>query len=291
MAVCEACGTDNRDKAKFCIGCARSLASSSETQVPAAVHPTGPVQVCVTCQTANPLASTVCKSCRTSLVPDLAPPGAVVNAPRSGGSATRTVVLAGLVLLLGAGAWLGLGASGGGGWLAGPGADVTSSSNAAAVNSPPNVLPSLTSTVAISQATVTATVPASTTEREQRAREERRLAALEKKRQQAAAKERAAAEERERLALAEERQRAERDAQQQAAQQAAARAQLAKASAPPPAPKPVVASVEQTCASSGNFFSREVCRFQACRDAAFASDPVCVRHREMEAANRRAVAN
>lgn len=64
---------------------------------------------------------------------------------------------------------------------------------------------------------------------------------------------------------------------------------------PPPvaeAPsKPVAAprprSVDETCADRSNFFSRDICRIQACGNPALAGDPVCVRFREMEAANRR----
>lgn len=51
--------------------------------------------------------------------------------------------------------------------------------------------------------------------------------------------------------------------------------------APPPA-----ATVEQICAGSGNFLARDVCRVRACRSPAMAGDPICVRYREMEDANR-----
>lgn len=54
--------------------------------------------------------------------------------------------------------------------------------------------------------------------------------------------------------------------------------------APPQAPPP---SVEQVCAGSGNFLARDVCRLKACRQPAAVNDPVCVRYRDMEAANRR----
>ncbi len=86
-----------------------------------------------------------------------------------------------------------------------------------------------------------------------------------------------------------EQQRAEEAARLKAAAEAAQRAVVAKAAQP--APAPVVKTVEQTCASSGNFFSREACRLRSCGDASFANDPVCVRFREMEASNRRAVMN
>lgn len=57
--------------------------------------------------------------------------------------------------------------------------------------------------------------------------------------------------------------------------------------APVPAPAPVPAqTVDQICADSSNFLSRDLCRVRACRNPAVAGDPVCVRFREMEAANR-----
>ncbi len=59
------------------------------------------------------------------------------------------------------------------------------------------------------------------------------------------------------------------------------------AAAPTPVPVPAPAqTVDQTCADSSNFLTRDLCRVRACRSAAMASDPVCVRFREMETANR-----
>ena len=284
MALCDACGMDNREKAKFCRGCARALVAPAEAPA-APAPPPGPVQVCATCQTANPLAATVCKSCRTSLVPDWVAPPAPVSTQGSSGGATKAVALIGLVLLVGVGGWWGLRDAGSS--VAAP----TEASSAVAHQAAS--LPSLTPTVSVTQATATTATQPSLSEREneQRARDERRRVAAEKKRQQAE-REQVAAAERERLAQAQAQQLAERAAQQKAAQEAAARAQLALARAAPAAPPPpAVKTVEQTCASSSNFLAREVCRFQACRDASFAGDPVCVRHREIEAANRRAAAN
>lgn len=53
-----------------------------------------------------------------------------------------------------------------------------------------------------------------------------------------------------------------------------------------PAPSPAQ-TVDQSCADSSNFLSRDFCRVRACRNPAMAGDPVCVRFREMEAASRR----
>lgn len=59
--------------------------------------------------------------------------------------------------------------------------------------------------------------------------------------------------------------------------------------APVVAPKP--RGVDETCADRGNFFSRDLCRIQACGNPALAGDPVCVRFRDMEAANRSRTSN
>ena len=59
------------------------------------------------------------------------------------------------------------------------------------------------------------------------------------------------------------------------------------AAAPPAAP---AATVELACASSSNFFTRDLCRLRECGKASFARDPTCVRFREMEEARRSASA-
>jgi hypothetical protein len=46
-------------------------------------------------------------------------------------------------------------------------------------------------------------------------------------------------------------------------------------------------SVDQLCASSGNFLARDLCRLRECGKPGFAGDPVCVRFREMDEARRR----
>jgi type IV secretory pathway VirB10-like protein len=116
----------------------------------------------------------------------------------------------------------------------------------------------------------------------------KRQAAAQARREQAA-QERAATEERARAAIAVEQQQADEAARAKAAAEGAQRAMVANTGQPPPTP--VVKTVDQTCASSGNFFSREACRLRSCGNAALVSDPVCVRLREMEAANSRAMVN
>jgi hypothetical protein len=72
--------------------------------------------------------------------------------------------------------------------------------------------------------------------------------------------------------------------------QAPAAVAAANAARPPAAPPPSMA-VGQTCAGSSNFIARDLCRVKACSDAANTSDPVCIRFRQMEEANRREPSN
>lgn len=284
MAVCEACGTDNRDQARFCTGCVRPMPAAATVKAAPveAPKPSGPVQVCATCQTANPLAATVCKSCRASLVPDwVAPPAPVFN-PGASSGAGKAIVLAGFAALLGVGVWWSLRD----GNPPGPSGFPATQVAAIAVAALPEAAPVVAAPSQEITRTATQTAAASSplpvaAEREPPASEARRQAVLADKRRQAAK------EARERLALAREKQRTDLAAQQKPAQEAAARDDLAKASAPAAVPQvPAVKTVEQACASSSNFFSREVCRLQSCRLEVFASDPVCVQFRQMEAANR-----
>jgi ribosomal protein L40E len=51
-----------------------------------------------------------------------------------------------------------------------------------------------------------------------------------------------------------------------------------------PASKAAPANVDQLCADSGNVFARDFCRIRECGKPVFAADPVCVRFRQMEEA-------
>ncbi len=66
---------------------------------------------------------------------------------------------------------------------------------------------------------------------------------------------------------------------------AAAPVEVAQAPAPP-APAPAQ-TVDQMCAGSSNFLTRDLCRARICRNGGFSGDPVCVRFREMEEESRR----
>ena len=67
-----------------------------------------------------------------------------------------------------------------------------------------------------------------------------------------------------------------------------AAAKPAAAAAPAAAPASTGATVDQVCAGSGNFLARDFCRMRECGKPSFASDPVCVRFRQMDEARRQA---
>ncbi len=70
----------------------------------------------------------------------------------------------------------------------------------------------------------------------------------------------------------------------------AATAPVSASVAPAPAPVAVTQvappSVDQLCAGSGNFLARDLCRIRECGKPSLASDPVCVRFRQMDEARR-----
>lgn len=300
MAFCGVCGTENRDKARFCMGCAKALAPSADAALVAgggggASSAPGPVQTCLACQTHNPLAATVCKSCRGSLVPDLAKPAPQSNAAASRGMPFKTMGAVGLCLAAALVWWSGV--------IQGAG-NLPAQALAAAVSR--SASPEAEQSVRVGAAAtlsgaaaasfdgpVAVAVPTVRSAEERAASENaraKRQAAAQVRREQAA-RDRTAAEEQARVAKAREQQRVDAVVRQQAASEATQQARAARVTLQPPPPARVVKTVEQACASSGNFFSREVCRLRSCGDAAFAGDPVCVRFQEMEAANRRAVGN
>lgn len=108
------------------------------------------------------------------------------------------------------------------------------------------------------------------------------------------AQERAAAEELQRQQLAAQQQREAERAQQVAAEEAAAARQRAAAAAELARQQSVrvaMASprgVGETCSGVTGLFGEHLCRARECGRVEFASDPVCVRLREREEAQRRA---
>lgn len=296
MAVCEGCGTKNRERARFCLGCAKPLTPVAPVAptAPAMAPPAapGPTQTCPVCRSTNPLAATSCTSCRGSLVPDVVSAARSVERPVSRGLAFRALSLLGLGLLAAASWWWSVSAPTGNGPALASARPVARAVSLPLSTEPGDAVGKLSAAFApaMPKATPTATaaVPSA---REKTASEDaraKRRAAAQARREQAAG-ERAEAEGKSRFAKAQEQHRFAEAASQRAAEQAAQFAVTAKVN--PPSPPPVLKTVEQNCTSSGNFFSREACRLRSCGDAALASDPVCVRFREMEAVNRRAVTN
>lgn len=247
MAVCGACGTENRDKARFCRGCARPL-------VPVPAAPAGEPQSSAPASATSPH--------------DHGPSRRAAAVPGAARARWVVVGLALAVTVLAAG-WLGTRdrvtpAAALPAVEAAPGPSAPSEPTVASLN------PAGTATAAPAPGLIKAQLPAAEPERpaaERRAKAERDRAARE----------------RQRVARSPEPPRPEpvrRQAEPAVPPVAAAVAPVA-VQAPQPA-----ATVEQTCAGSGNFLSRDMCRVRACRSPAMAGDPICVRFKEMETANR-----
>lgn len=292
MAVCAACGTENRDKAKFCRGCAGALNLTTDVPAdgvkavdkaaPAEVKPAkaAPVQVCEACQTSNPLAATKCKSCGVSFVHYQ--PAVVAKTAAPGARSGLFVVLGLLVAVSAAGAW----------WW---GSAYTSVARPPVVVAPQQAVPAVVDTTAMANATNTlvASTPTAAQPAPARAKEAERQAQKRLEREARLERQKAAKAERERTAQAQEQRRLEaaRQRTEQLERQAAEAKAAEKAAKAPVQAAPPVQTVEQLCAGSSNVFSRDFCRIGECRKPAFASDPICVSYRAMEKTNRGQLAN
>lgn len=268
--VCPSCGVENRDKARFCLGCAAALDRAAETPEPAR------------------------RSRRRRAAP-AAPPMAGHEAP-VGGGALKAGGLAALVLAAALAGW----------WLLGR------SPATVAPQVPPALTPTATQPlladvlpVAASPAPVASETVAPAPSPAAVSATERLLESVE----EVAQRDRAHQLEldQQRAKLARELQRAE-DARRRAEAPHLPRpvtaesthAGVAPAPAPAPTPAPVAAAaaapaaapastgatVDQVCAGSGNFLARDFCRIRECGKPSFASDPVCVRFRQMDEARR-----
>lgn len=280
MAVCGACGTENRDKARFCLGCATSLAAAAPAPPPDKVKTPGPRQTCPSCQSNNPLAATACTSCGASLVPDLAaPPSGAGSATGRGFGQGRSLMTGFVLVAVFAGAW----------WFqsqrqspsVAPRAVLAPSPVEAA--SPPPVASNLrqvSSDLAVAAASLSADPKTRVVSPRTAGSDDPKTSA-------------------QRNRTAAERQSpgravAARPVEPPVASPRVAQAPAAVAAdsvARPPAAPPSAMAVDQTCAGSSNFIARDICRVKACSDAANTSDPVCIRFRQMEEANRREPSN
>jgi hypothetical protein len=292
MAVCIACGTDNRDKALFCRGCATSMVALAGSSAAAPTAPAvdtalkGPTQTCPACQAKNSLVATSCKNCRASLVPDMVATAKTIPAAVAPSSSNaKLVVMVSLALVTTAvGAWwwsaqdappapaavvpavaqtTGLGTN------IGANIEATSKDDLVDADAASVAAAEEQATRIKQQAAAVASADRARRIRERREKEARELAAAEQLK---------AAQLREQQQAEQARRRAEEAARQKATEAAA----LAAAKPPPP-----VQTVDMICATSSNFITREVCRARECRSPAFTNDPVCVRFREVEAANLR----
>lgn len=260
--VCERCGTDNREKAMFCLGCGVKLVA-------------GPLQ--------EP-STTLAKPAQADATHADPYPATASVAPARGLSGKRLVQVG---LLLGAAAltaWFHLHqqASMSQQTMSAPVAAATAVETQAPTASVSEVPAPVTAPVtapgqpAFDPAASAATAERMIEQNKQRARLNQQRLEREKRERVLAAEEQA------RAARELERQR-EEQASRQVANAAAQPAGTLPAPAPPAAPPPSVARI---CDQAGNFFSREVCRLRECNKASQASDPICVNFREMEEANR-----
>lgn len=253
MAVCAACGTENRDKARYCRGCACALQ---------------PVQGAVAEEAAPAAVTSRQRRQRTAgESPEARNPAAAGRPRRAVG-----VLMAVVVFGLGA-AW----------WTmtqrapasAPPVAVVATADQTAQVVRPvPPTQATTSASGTLPSETITIATPTQAVASPNNGEVEREpRPAVERARTQRPAVRTAAP-----APVAEPSVR-------QAEPVAAAPVEVAQAPAPP-APAPAQ-TVDQMCAGSSNFLTRDLCRARICRNGSYSGDPVCVRFREMEEESRR----
>lgn len=312
MFVCGECGAENRDRARFCRGCALPLVAvtvveelDTVAEEPGlAASRAGPGQKkstrpCPACSAPNPRRSLSCLACgaplgrrRKDLVRDAAasdgtPPATAPAAPASRSLRSRTVKLGLLVLVVGTVAW----------WYSVFRAHLPTVAPVvpASAQAPQSTAPAPTPSPVVEASPVVPALSLDATPavtqlnqavEEVRAREERKES------------ERVAAQERARAARIAERQRVQ-EARELAAREAAAAAAAAvaptpAATAPAAAAVPVaptMKTVAQTCAGETNIIARDFCRIGACRLPAHVNDAICISYRQMDAERRARMAN
>ena len=303
MVVCQACGAENRDKARFCRGCTAPLAPVA---VPHAARRRARTSkpVCPACQANNPAGARFCQACGVPLLPASASHRSMPALPVAGAT-KRKVVLWGLVLVLaGVGTWWKLShTSGSASRAAMPEATATAPANGPAALAPAQNQAAPAGFVTVDHA---GTSPAPGDAAHLSEAERLRLSLERLEREDRAHT--AALEQQRAAAAAEQQRRAELARRRAEATAAAAAAAASPSPTPATSPQPPVATqamakteavapaaasaatVETACAGSSNFFTRDLCRLRECGKASFARDPTCVRFREMEEARRSALA-
>lgn len=281
MAVCGACGTENREKARYCRGCAAPLVASTApapVAAPVQVKAPAPTQTCPGCRSSNSLAATACTACGASLVPDLAVPQGAGSAAGRGGGLGRSFVTGFVLVAVFAGAW----------WFQSQGQSAPAAPGAVQASSPLEASPAQPVAAVAPPAAIEQKATPFGPPGDARTRVVGLDVAGKTEPKPAALRDRSAAE----------RQRPVPAAAPRPVEPPVARLPVAQApavadasSAAQPAEAVPAMAVDQRCAGSSNFITRDLCRVRACRDAANSSDPVCIRFRQMEEANRREPAN
>lgn len=268
--VCPFCSAENRDKARFCRGCARPLDRLGEEQPGESDDPA---------------------RARRRARRRRAAAAAAKNARPAWSRWMGVIVATGIAL--GVGWWLGTRQTTPSPAQAAPLPVATVPAAAPAVAPVAEVPPSTTTSSGATAAAAPATDTASAASAVDRLRQSVELLEHQDRA-------RAAALEQQRTKLMQERQRADEARRKTDALAAAAAGATAHAApAPAPAPAPVAQapapaavtavaapSVDQLCAGSSNVFARDFCRMRECGKAGFATDPVCVRFRQMDEARR-----
>ena len=282
MQRCETCGTDNRDGAKFCKGCARALLSIATDAAATDTHSNRALR-CGVCQAIHARDATECAACGHPLG---APLPLAMPKPEVRAAPARLGRWFGLLALLAVASAVVF-------WIGAPTGPVKSRADGAAA--PSASAPAAEPVAAAPSKPVEAAAPvAATLDADGKAHfdelVQREAERAEKARQNVArlAEQEKAAKEA-RAARVAERQRVE--AERQATpppEPAAPQAATPVASAPAIVPKQ---SVEQACANTSNFISRDLCRVAACREAGNARDPICLWYRQLEEERRNRLGN
>lgn len=312
MAECPACGKVNRDRAKFCRGCAVPLVPEAAPGAPPArtrarSRSKAVKRLCSVCQAANAVEAPCCQSCGGPLLPvstahqPMPPPPAVAGAQ-------QRLLLWGvmMVAMLGLGAWWWTSQVGGGSPMsASSGAEAQAgerplpgvgASKVAGLSAVPPAAMDQAAGGTSGTSTVSPGAPANEAERLrqslERLEQEDRLhtALLNQQRKERMLEQRRLELQR----LEQSRRRTEEVAAVPADESSKAVVEpvgVAEKAVVPVKPRPEpVQTVELTCAGSSNFFTRDLCRMRECAKPALAGDPTCVRFRQLEDANQRSLA-
>ena len=256
--VCPSCGVENREKARFCLGCAASLDQPVEAAPDARARPSRRRRAALAAQVAEGEAA-------------------------SSRGALKARWLGALLLIAALAGW----------WLLAhqPGSASTKPPPVPALAQPlpVDVLPVVASpSPVVSDPVAPPPSPAAVSAAERLRESVEGLAQRDRVHQRELEQQRAKVA-RELQRAEEARRRAEGPSMPRPVAVEPAQPSAAAATAPAPVAAPVAASgatVDQLCAGSGNFLARDFCRMKECGKPSFANDSVCVRFRQMDEARR-----